>query len=411
MNWLDSARLSAALQGVGHHHVRDEGEAEYLFVNSCTVTAEADRKSRQIANAAHRQQKRVVVSGCASRINTENWSDNDSEYLVFPDEAQLFAHFGVDSAELPYPASSRTRLPVAIQTGCDNHCSFCITRIARGRHRTIPSADIINNIRQAQELGVNEIVLTGINLAAWGCDDTNHPEQARLGDLLQTILSQTDIPRIRLSSLGPEYLHEEFYAAFSDPRICDYLHISMQSGSASVLRRMQRGHGVGEIERIAERSRQVRPYVAIAADIIAGFPGESEAEFMETMATVRRIALSKLHVFPFSARQGTSAADYKGMIDGRIRKERAAQLRQLGQEQRSAFIHSQMGRRHMVLVEQNGRGLTTNYIRVRVDGTGGELREVLLNAENIAEGGTVSSLPSDGRWPRRAGGGPGDISQ
>ncbi len=383
MNWLDSARLSAALSSAGHVAVHDETEADYVLVNSCTVTSQADRKSRQQANAARRAQKQVAVLGCGPRVDAQAYRDQLGDTLVFDSEQRLLDYFGVESDSDPLPLNTRTRLPIAVQSGCDDVCSFCITRIARGAHRSLPIDAIVRQIRHAEALELKEIVLTGINLAAWGCDDTRRPEQARLHQLLEVILRETAIPRIRLSSLGPQYLQPGFFDVLADPRLCDHLHLSVQSGSPTVLQRMARGHGVDEVISVAERARAVRPQVGLAADMIVGFPGESDAEFRETLETVDSVAFSKLHVFPFSPREGTPAASAADQVATEIKKARAAQLRARGDELRADFARAQWGTEHSVLVEQNETGLTTHYIRVRVPGgREGELRTLTLGADN-----------------------------
>ncbi len=363
MNWLDSARLAAALQSAGNVAVNDEEEADYIFVNTCTVTSEADRKSRQTVNRAGQMQKQVAVMGCGPRVDQSDWQVQNDSALIFGDESEMLAHFGVEQNELLLPLNSRTRLPVAIQTGCDNECSFCITRIARGAHRNLPTEAIIHQINQAYESGVREVVLTGINLAAWGCEDSRKPQQARLYELLQAILQGTDMPRIRLSSIGPEYIQPAFFDVYADERICDYLHISLQSGSDSVLKRMQRGHGTKEVEWIAERARAVRPDTALAADIIAGFPGETDAEHRETLAFIEKLQFAKLHVFPYSVREGTPAAEMP-QLSQELKKARAAEIRELASTLRKDFIESQLGKTHRVLVEGNGTGLSGNYLRL-----------------------------------------------
>ncbi len=387
MNWLDAARVSAALQEAGHHQVEQEAEADYVLVNSCTVTAEADRKSRQMAQSALRADKSVAVIGCGPRADHAGWRGRMPEAVLLEEEAILLRRFGVEEAETAPVESSRTRLPVAIQTGCDDTCAFCITRIARGAHRNIPADRIVEHIRTAVEHGVQEVVLTGINLAAWGSSHTKAaPGEARLGELLQRILAETEIPRVRLSSLGPQYLHQDFFDALADERVCDHLHLSIQSGSPTVLARMDRGHDAETVERVVERARRVRPHLALTSDFIVGFPGESAAEFEETVGMVERLGFAKLHVFPFSPREGTPAAVFPDNVDGGERKRRAARLRAVGQRSREAFIAGQMGRTQEVLVEQGEAGLTPNYIRVRVPGAAeGERVRVTLDRENLAE--------------------------
>lgn len=367
MNSLDSARISAALQTAGHELAANEEEAETIFVNTCTVTAEADRKSHKEVKRAANQAEQVAIMGCGPRVEISPWQQQASDSLIFTEEAAIYERFGVDPETLPFPLTSRTRLPIAIQTGCDNACSFCITRVARGHHQNLPSHQIVEQIKQARDEGINEIVLTGINLAAWGCDDSNRAEQGRLHQLIETILLQTDMPRIRLSSLGPQYLHEEFFDVFADQRLCDYLHISLQSGSDSVLERMERGHGTDEMRMIAERARKIRPDVSLAADIIAGFPGESDAEQAETLELIRELEFAKLHVFPYSEREGTPAAAMVEPVSMAVRKQRASAIRALGSALRKQFIQQQMGKTHQVLVEMNSTGWTGNYIRVKTN--------------------------------------------
>lgn len=383
MNWLDSARLSAALSSAGHVPVHNEDQADYVLVNSCTVTAQADRKSRQQANAARRAQKQVAVLGCGPRVDAQAYREQLGDTLVFDSEQRLLDYFGVEGDSDPLPLNTRTRLPIAIQTGCDDVCAFCITRIARGAHRSLPIDAIVRQIRHAEELELKEIVLTGINLAAWGCDNTRRPEQARLHELLEAILRETAIPRIRLSSLGPQYLQPGFFDVLADERICDHLHLSVQSGSPTVLQRMARGHGVNEVIAVAEQARAARPHVGLAADMIVGFPGESDDEFRESLQTVETVAFSKLHVFPFSPREGTPAATAGNQVPTEIKKERAAELRKQGETLRDRFVRSQWGTEHTVLVEQNETGLSTHYIRVRVPGgREGDLRTLQLDADN-----------------------------
>lgn len=384
MNWLDSARLGASLQQAGHQLVDSAEEADSVVVNSCTVTAEADRKSRKFAHAAERLGKQTLVTGCGPRADPVQWHQRFPAGQVLAQDSELLGHFGVTDHDPLFPVCSRTRLPVAIQTGCDDLCSFCITRIARGAHRSHPADKLVAHVREAYRQGIREVVITGINLAAWGADNSRDPGAARLHELLRRLLDQTDMPRIRLSSLGPQYLHPAFFEVFADPRICDHLHLSVQSGSASVLRRMQRGHDADQVRRVAERARAVRPDVALTADFIAGFPAESDAEQAETVALVDAIGFAKLHVFPFSPRAGTPAADLPGQLHGQLKKDRAAELRAAGDRGRTAFLRGQLGKTAAVLVETGQRGLSTNYIRLPVPGgLEGSIQRVEVTAEAI----------------------------
>ena len=395
MNQLDSARLQAALMGAGHQQVENEEEAEYSFVNSCTVTAQADRKSRKAANAATRSSQLVAVLGCSVRIDAGKWRQALPNALVFDSDEKLLDYFGATDNHALLPVTSRTRMQVAIQTGCDDTCSFCITTLARGDHRSLPTSQIIEQVQEAQRHGVNEIVLTGINLAAWGSPNSkSQPQAARLHELLASLLSETSIPRIRLSSIGPQYLQPEFWEVYNDPRICDYLHLSMQSGSDPVLKAMDRGHGTLELINIAEQARQVRPETALAADLIAGFPGETESNHQQTVALIQTLQLSKLHVFPYSPRLGTLAAELE-QLPTDIRKRRATEIRERGQRLRNDFLSSQMSRTLTVLAEENGRGWSSNYIRLHTDDlTEGSIGDIKLSASTLAE-----SLPGSDEDP------------
>lgn len=367
MNWLDSARVQAALQTAGHVIVENEDDADIVFVNSCTVTGRADRQSRQETHHALKKGKETAVFGCGPRVEKKKWQENFPNALVFQDEKEILKYFDIPEDELEFPLQGRTRIPVAIQTGCDNKCTFCITRIARGKTEDFPIKNILRQVQRARECNVQEVVLTGIQLASWGCGDSEKsPEKSQLPELLQTILDTTDIPRIRMSSLGPQFLDERFFEVFKNPRICDHLHLSIQSGSPEILEKMNRGHGLEEILYIAEEAKKVRPNVALTADIIVGFPGETEEHFQETIKMAKKIGLSKMHVFPFSSRKGTGAANFPNPVSSATKKRRAKELRHIGDDLRKEFIHNQMGKQMEILIEEKERGLSKNYIRVHV---------------------------------------------
>lgn len=388
MNFLDSARISAGLQNAGHTLCESENEAEMLFVNSCTVTHQADRKSRYEALRASKKGKKVAIFGCGPKVDTKDWNAQFPDDLVFGSDEELFEHFGLNEHDIAFPESSRTRLPVAIQGGCDNVCSFCITTVARGDHFNIPLESIIRQINRAVEHGINEVVLTGINLAAWGSSNSRtKPEEAKLGELLKEILKQTEIPRVRISSIGPQFIHEDFYEAYADERICDHLHMSIQSGSPGVLEPMNRGHGAPEIYEIVKRTREIRPNTAYSADFIVGFPGETEKEFQETVEMIKTIKFAKLHVFPYSIREGTGAARMKDQVPEPIKKERAKILRDLGDQLRQEYLESQIGKELEFLVDLKHRGISPNYVFADLDKKApvGSLQKVLLSPEILRE--------------------------
>lgn len=386
VNWLDSARISTALESVGHYAVTSEEDADTVLINSCTVTAEADRKSHQLANKSLRLDKEVIITGCSPRISQSEW--RGSQQLILQDESAIFSHFGVNPDEIPYPIGGRTRYPVAIQQGCDNQCGFCITKFARGKHHSLDSELIVDQIRFAEDQGIQEVVLTGVNLAAWGCQDSNHGEQSRLPELLEKVLRQTSIARIRLSSLGPQYLHNSFFDLFRDSRICDYLHLSVQSASDRVLTEMQRGYSVDHLFSVCERAMLSRPKAALAADMICGYPGEGDLEHRETMTHLEELGFAKLHIFPYSEREGTPAAEDLNQLPISKRKDRAKEMRLLASNLRRKFLLKQMGNRLEVLVEEGGKGWSKNYIRLLVEGEAvGTINTFELTPERLAERG------------------------
>jgi len=385
MNFLDSARVSAALQTGGHTQTKDEEDADVIFVNSCTVTSRADRQSRQETSHAERLRKKVAVFGCGPKVDPEKWSTRFPKALIFQSDTDILAHFGILEDELDFPLHDRTRVPIAIQTGCDNTCTFCITRIARGKTQDFPLKSILRQVQRAEESGIQEVVLTGIQLASWGCGDSaKNPTGSKLPYLLNTILDQTKIQRIRMSSLGPQFIQDDFFEVFQNPRICDHLHLSIQSGSPEILRKMNRGHGVEEVYEIAKKAKQTRANVALTADMIVGFPGETKKDFGNSVQLARDIGLSKIHVFPFSPRSGTGAENFPDQISSGVKKERAKRLRDEGKRLRNTFISGQMGKKVEVLVEEKKTGYSKNYIRLKVpEGKMGETVVMKVNEQSV----------------------------
>ncbi len=382
MNLLDSARVAAALCDAGHEQVASEVQADVVLVNSCTVTAESDRKSRRAAHAAQRDGKSVCVLGCGPRVDLEAWKRAVAGVEVYASEKALCGRFG--AAEGARCVHHRTRLPVAIQHGCDNTCVYCITRVARGPHRSVPQEEVLRAVREVAVGGGYEVVLTGINLAAWGCSLTTRPSESGLALLLKSILRETSIGRVRLSSLGPQYLDRRFFEVFADERVCDHLHLSVQSGSLSVLRQMARGHGVVEVEQSAYWAREARPDVALTADFIVGFPGEGEDDFRQTLQLAERVGFAQLHVFPFSPREGTLAFGLPDQVPDGEKKQRAARLSAVGRALREQFLRSQHGRRVQALVLRDGTAITSNYLRLRgARGERGRLVDVVIDVRDV----------------------------
>jgi threonylcarbamoyladenosine tRNA methylthiotransferase MtaB len=281
---------------------------------------------------------------------------------------------------------------VQIQDGCDNFCSYCIIAAARGGSKNRDQEEIIQEINDHVAHGFNEAVLTGINIGAYGASMTTKAEENHFAELLEAILDQTEVGRVRISSLGPEFFNEKWFEILKHPRICRHIHLSIQSGSSSVLERMRRFYDAPTAMQVVKRLQKEIPGIAITTDFIAGFPEESEAEFKETLDFVEEAKLAKAHVFPYSERQNTLASKMK-QIPIEYRKARARQLQELADELRNEFIQSQIGQTVGVLWEQcNGagvyEGLTDNYIRVKQKGGHCPLREITeveLTQQLVAE--------------------------
>lgn len=389
MNLVDTAFAERQLQKLGF--TITEEDPDFVVVNTCTVTHAADRKSRTRAKHFSRQGSQIVVTGCSTKIAPEKWQEAFPGCAVCPTPEEVVAFF----KSLPAPEREegfplpleRTRRNIAIQTGCDTYCSYCIIPFARGSSQSFSRSDILAQVSRAEQDGVQEIILTGINLAAWGASHTRKPAESRFPELLSAILKETSIPRIRLSSVGPEFLSDAFFEIFASPRICDHLHVSVQSGSAEILRAMNRGHGVGDISRVLQCAREVRPDVCISSDVIVGFPGETESLFHETVDQLEQWQISKLHVFPFSPRSGTVAAGLPDPVSSAVKKERAKKLRTLGKKLKQDFVSSQLRKEKEVLWEQDGAGWTTNFLRVKnlKNEPENTISLLTLSPENLAE--------------------------
>jgi threonylcarbamoyladenosine tRNA methylthiotransferase MtaB len=379
LNQNEMETLARELVSKGHTVVPEPESADAIVLNTCTVTQVAARKSRQLARRLHRanQKAEIVLTGCFTEMSPDeaanlpgvrrvigNRSKEQLPELLGPDaEASATMDDGLEDG-IPH---LRTRALVKIQDGCDNHCTYCIVRIARGSQRSRRQQDIIEEINTRLEAGYQEVVLTGVHIGAYGRDQ-GQMGQTDLWSLVESILHQTDLPRLRLSSIEPWDISIENLALWQDQRLCRHLHLPLQSGSDSVLSRMGRRYTVGEFARFVEVARQSIPDTAITTDLIAGFPGETEQEFQETMDFVETAQFSRIHVFPFSSRAGTLAAHFPNQIDPQTKQERAQRLAEIGRHSETTFRSRFVGRTLEVLWEtqkgQDWQGLTDNYVRV-----------------------------------------------
>ena len=383
LNQSEIEAYARQFRAAGHALVASPDQADLVVINTCTVTAEAASDSRQkIRQAARAGVEEIVVTGCWSTLNPQQAAALPGVRYVVPNAVKDtlvpdLLHIPVDAFDLepverePIPgARLRTRAFIKIQDGCNNRCTFCVTALARGGGHSRPVAEVLADIRAALRGSAQEIVLTGVHLGSWGHDfATSQP----LHTLVQAILKQTEVPRLRLSSLEPWDLDENFFRLWEDPRLCRHLHLPLQSGCTVTLQRMARKTKPDAFAALVAAARAAIPDVAITTDIIVGFPGEDEAEFTESLAFVHAIQFAGGHVFTYSERPGTAAARMTPRLPHPIRKERNARMRTVLDEAAAIYQRRFMEKELGVLWESATTlgpqgwelsGLTDNYLRV-----------------------------------------------
>lgn len=384
LNQAEIEAMAQQFRAAGHQIVAAAGQADLVVVNTCAVTSQAASDSRQKARQAARLGAgQVVLTGCWATLEPEQALALPNIHRIVPNDRKnelVRDLLGIPEedfdleplARQPLPGvHQRTRAFTKVQDGCDNHCTFCITTLARGVGISQGIPEVMQDIQAALLGGTQEVVLTGVHLGSWGKD---HGEwRKRLSDLIHTILSETDVPRLRLSSLEPWDIDEKFFELWQDPRLCRHLHLPLQSGSAGVLRRMARKVTPHSYAALLATARQAIPGVAITTDLIAGFPGETEIEFSETLEFVEEMDFSDGHVFTYSARSGTAAATMPAQVPHALRKSRNAALRELITVSNRAYAHKYIGQELNVLWETSSQqrdgswhlgGLSDNYLHV-----------------------------------------------
>jgi threonylcarbamoyladenosine tRNA methylthiotransferase MtaB len=381
LNQSEIETMARQFRAAGHEIVATADEADMAAVNTCTVTSQAAADSRgAIRRIARAGVDKIIATGCWATLQPEKAAalpnvlrviNNSQKETLVPELLNLPAEsFDLEPiVREPLPGlRQRTRAFIKVQDGCDNHCTFCITTIARGEGRSHPLADVIADVQSALDGGTKEIVLTGVHLGSWGYEFDAH-----LRDLVKAILAHTDTPRLRLSSLEPWDLDADFFRLWEDERLCQHLHLPLQSGCAATLKRMARKTTPASFRDLVAAARQIMPDAAITTDVIAGFPGETDEEFAESLEFIREIDFAGGHAFTYSPRPGTVAARLEGQVRHEVRKERNAILRELFEEGAKAYRQCFVGGETSVLWESvtqmDGQGwqmegLTGNYLRV-----------------------------------------------
>jgi threonylcarbamoyladenosine tRNA methylthiotransferase MtaB len=382
LNQSEIEKLAFNLRAAGHLIVSKPEKAEIAIVNTCTVTASAAADSRKVIRRIARAGcRRIIATGCLSTVDpyqvlnlpsvTDLVPNEEKEELV--DQFIPIGQHMVDeiSFRKPLPGKNkRTRAFIKIQDGCDNHCTYCITRVARGKSRSITRKNIYEDIEFALNGGVKEIVLTGVNLGSWGNDLR---DSKGLSDLVTDILNEFSIPRLRLSSIEPWDVNEGLLELLQHPSFCHHIHLPLQSGNDETLRRMGRRISTGQYWELVEKIRAINSETAITTDIIVGFPGETEKEFEKTLAFLASVHFSGGHVFRYSPRPGTPAYSYTNKIKESVKKDRSRLAREVIRKSQMEFFQSQLGKVVHVLWERADRvgigeyslnGLTRNYLPV-----------------------------------------------
>ncbi|MDR0515087.1 MAG: MiaB/RimO family radical SAM methylthiotransferase [Coriobacteriaceae bacterium] len=385
VNRVESDTIAQTLSAAGAGQASLE-EADVVVVNTCTVTGEAEKKARKALRHALRANPHapVIATGCAVAVAPEAFAALDGRVAVEPDKAKVAALALALVPELPRapeaPAESLlplrmgaafpTRVGIKVQDGCDNACTYCIVPAARGRAVSLPSAEVLAEARCYELAGVRELVLTGINLGSYrGLSQGPVDEGGGLAALLAALLDATDHVRFRISSIEPCDVGESLVGllATSGGRICRHLHLPLQSGSSRVLAEMGRPYDAAFYQALAGRLYGRIPGLALSTDVIVGFPGESDADFKETASLLASCRFSKVHVFPYSRREGTPAAARADQVPAGEVAARAAQLGRQAKELRAQDRQRRRGTIEYALVEKEGQATTESYHRVAVD--------------------------------------------
>lgn len=384
LNEAELETWAQAFQKSGHQITRQAENAHLVVINSCAVTQDAARKSRNLIRRIHRDnpQAKLVVSGCYATLNEDEAAsllgvdlvvgNRDKHQLVEKTLSELnmetMPAMSTEPGETSLFTRGRQRAFVKVQDGCRYRCTFCIVTVARGDEVSRPASAVIDEINALHRQGINEVILTGVHLGGYGSDLGN-----KLADLIKAILAETDIPRIRLGSLEPWELSDDFFALFEHPRLMPHLHLPLQSGSDTVLRRMARRCKTEEFAAVVQCLKTQIPHFNITTDVIVGFPGETEQEWQDSYDFIKQIGFGHIHIFTYSKREGTKAAALPNPISNDIKKQRSRQLHDLANELKQQFCRGNLGNTFPVLWEaytepygekQLAFGYTPNYLRV-----------------------------------------------
>jgi threonylcarbamoyladenosine tRNA methylthiotransferase MtaB len=401
-------RLNAYESEVMRGHAEAAGLTDAIIVNTCAVTAEAERQARQAIRRARRDRPdaEIIVTGCAAQIDPAGFAAMPEVSRILGNAEKLRAESwgGVPDARvmvndimsvtetashLTAGFDGKARAFIQVQNGCDHRCTFCIIPYGRGPARSVPMGAIVAETRALVETGFREIVMTGVDLTSYGPD---LPGQPTLGQMIRRLLAAVpELERLRLSSIDPVEIDDDLWRLIAEePRLMPHLHLSIQAGDDMVLKRMKRRHLRADVQTTCERARSLRPDIVFGADLIAGFPTETEDMFLNTLNLLDDCGLTWLHIFPYSARKGTPAARMP-QVPMERRKARAAALRAAGERRLALFLAGQVGREIAALVEKPGEGRSEHYAQVRLANAAAPVGSVVrAKVTGVADGALVA---------------------
>jgi len=385
LNEAELETWSREFQARGHRMTRVAEEADLVVVNTCAVTEEAVRKSRKLLGRAGRRNPnaRLVVSGCYASLDPAAGEAEGVDLVVDNRDKDRLVEIvsrELDLNSMPLAAMEpdttgllergRQRAFIKVQDGCRYRCTYCIVTLARGEERSRPASEVIDEINRLHREGIQEVVLTGVHIGGYGSDIGSD-----VPGLIRQVLAETGIPRLRLGSIEPWDLPSSFWSLFENPRFMPHLHLPLQSGSDSVLRRMSRRCRTDEYRELIRQARAEVADFNLTTDIIVGFPGETEDEWRQTLDFVQEIGFGHLHIFAFSPRRGTKAADLPDPVARAVKRRRSEELHRLGETMKRGTLERYLGRRMPVLIEGSSEagwsGYTPNFLRVELATTPG----------------------------------------
>ncbi len=422
VNQYDSDAMRTIFLQQGYKAVKEEEEADVYVINTCSVTSIGDRKSRQMVRKIRRKHPQAViaVAGCYAQIAPEIFeamgdidvivgAQNRSKIVEYVEQAQkkektinavkdIMSVTEFENLYVDAEGETKTRAFIKVQEGCDNYCTFCIIPFARGKLKSRKQKDAVEEIRRLVTKGYREIVLTGIHLGNYGRD---LHDGTSLATLVEELLRIPNLLRIRMGSIESVELSDDLINLIKDePRVCRHLHLPIQSGSDAVLRRMNRHYRLPEYKKLISELREKIPGLALTTDLIVGFPGETEENFMETLETLRELRFSAIHVFPYSQRTGTPAAVFPNQVPGDIKKDRVHRVQELEKEVSKEYRKTFLQKTVHVLIEEekNGyfEGLSDEYIRVSITDKNVEKgRLYSVYVENLTEDGLIGRVQEE----------------